>query len=113
METETDIGRALAEAGGNAALDHADREEPGWSDQAEAHFTAFLAGPGYDKPFMAEHVRAWAQKRGLAEPPDARAWGPILMRAARNGIIVKHGYGPAGNRTAHASPTTIWKRATA
>jgi hypothetical protein len=37
-------------------------------------------------------MRAWAEGRGLGDPPTLRAWGGIVAKAARLGIIRRVGF---------------------
>lgn len=55
--------------------------------------------------FMTEDIRAASIRWGL--PDGGKAWGPIMRAAAREGIIVKHGYGPAV--TSNLSPKVMWR----
>lgn len=58
-------------------------------------------------PFLAEDVREYAQERGLAEPPDARAWGVVMQRAQRERLVQAYAYAPA--RSSNGSPKVLWK----
>jgi hypothetical protein len=96
----------LAAEGMQRAVDHADDVEPGWSDLAYAMLEQYA----FDHfELMTEEVRAWAQDKGLAEPPTARAWGAVALRAARNRIIVKVGHRQTRNPLAHSALATVWR----
>lgn len=82
-----------------------DRMCPGWTAQAEALLTRFLAGT--TGAFITEQFAEWAEGQGLPEPHDSRAYGPLMNRARRLGWVVKVGY-----RTDRwASPKTEWRAA--
>lgn len=103
---------AARDAGIATAIDHADAVTPAWSERAFVELQAAIAmrrraNPGLT--FMAEDVRRFAERRGLPAPPDPRAWGGVLQRAARAGLIVKAGYGESANPQAHLRPTAMWK----
>ena len=46
------------------------------------------------KEHLAEEIRVFAEAQGVAPLNDARAWGPILKRAEKNGVIKNVGYAP-------------------
>lgn len=85
------------------AVDHADRVSHAWSVLAYQFVQHYLA---YDGPFLAEELVRAAYDYGIPEPPDARAWGAIMNRAARAGLIVKAGY----REDRYCSPKTLWRR---
>lgn len=49
---------------------------------------------------------AWAE--GLEPPPELRAFGPIVQRAAREGLIVKTGEFRQRTR-GHATAAAVWR----
>ncbi len=57
--------------------------------------------------FLTEDVREFAQKQGMAPPPNEKAWGPVMLAAAREGVIVSCGTGRA--RSSNNSPKVLWK----
>lgn len=97
-------GRQLAQEGIAASADHAEREKPGWAELAYGYLMLYP-----HQRFMAEDVRRFAERRGLGEPPDARAWGGVMQRASRAKLILKDGYGESGNAQAHCRPTQYWR----
>ena len=100
-------GRSLAQAGIAAAAAHSGQP---WQDSAFASLQSFIAS-AQARPlvFMAEQARSWAEKRGLAEPPDPRAWGAVMQRAKREGLIHGAGYAESMNPEAHCRPTRLWR----
>lgn len=89
------------------AAEHADNESPGWTDVALLYLKQFLVNTS--GPFLAEDVVAAAKVWGLIEPPDGRAWGHVMRRAAKLGLVVKAGYAPA--KTSNCSPKVLWRKA--
>ena len=86
----------------------ADEVEPGWSDRAYAALTIFCAKS--KEPFIAEDVRAWAEGLGLISAPhDARAWGAVMQKACRRGLVSKVGFAPA--KSSNLSPKVLWEAA--
>lgn len=86
------------------ALENAELHHPAWSDLALDYLKRY---PG--KQFMAEEVRVWAHKNGLAEPPHARAWGGVIVKAKKLGLIEHCGYGNVSNPKAHRTPASVWR----
>jgi hypothetical protein len=100
-------GRALAEEGAARAAAHADRvSAQQWTEGAK-RWLWLIATVG--KPFICEEVRSEAERSGFPQPPDNRAWGHVLMGAARAGKIRKTGvYRSGANRVSHHRPQAEW-----
>jgi hypothetical protein len=96
----------LADAGMSAAVDHADRVSPRWSDRA---FDILAQYALIHLEFMTEDVRNWAERLGFPPAPSARAWGAVALRAARERLIERHGYRKTCNPLAHGTPATLWR----
>ena len=104
METLFDA-QTLRDAGINQALDHAGEN---WPERAYAFLLDYLR----DHPtFMAEDVRT-ASHGVIQEPPSQRAWGGVIVRAARAGHIQRSGYRQVKNTKAHCTPAAVWVRRT-
>jgi len=89
------------------AVSHADALDPEWSDTAFGMLQEFCT-VRRGCLFTSEDVRRWCDIRGF-ETPVAKAWGHIMLRGARTGLIVKVGYTVAKQR--HGSPCPQWKAA--
>lgn len=85
------------------AVDHADAVRPSWSDRAGALLREYAADRG---SWMVEDLREWASARGLPEPPDGRAWGAVVQRAARAKQIYRVGWQEA--KSSNLSPKGLW-----
>lgn len=83
------------------AVEHADIVQVGWSEAAMICLLDYADIIG--RPFMVEEVRAAS---GLPAPPDGRAWGAVVQRAARSGAISRVGYAPA--KSSNLSPKCLW-----
>jgi len=79
-----------------------------WRAAAIASIGDFVRVKGMT-PFLAEEAREYAQRRGLALPPDGRAWGMVFQAARRAGIIEAIGYAPS--RSSNLSPKVRWRAA--
>jgi hypothetical protein len=96
-----------AAAGIRDAVDHANRVEPNWSEQALAALRAFALQ--HPEPFTIEAARAAMDTLPL--PPDLRAWGAVTQRAIRLGIVRRTGTF-ARRAASHNSPTMLYVRGT-
>lgn len=57
--------------------------------------------------FFVDAWWTWAGERGLDQPPSPRGLGPVVLRAARDGVIRKTGsYAPSTR--SNLSPKPIW-----
>ena len=92
------------------ALSHADQVSPAWRDRAYEVLKAYVEQHPHEQ-FFGEDVREWAYAQGdLPEPPHARAWGGIIAKAAKAGVIVQHGIGQVKNPKAHRANAAIWMK---
>ncbi len=102
--TPDELARARRDDGMERAGRHADAEHKDWRDKALGYVRLYaVASTG---PFLTEDVRVEAEKDGLPLPPDRRAWGSVLQRAAREGIVTRAGYAPA--HSSNLSPKCLW-----
>lgn len=106
------IGAAAATAarqrrdrGVRRAGQKAEDKSAGWHDKAIKHLKTFVA-QRRGAPFLTENFVKWAKFK-VMPPPDGRAWGCVMQRACREGIVVKDGYGIA--ETSNQSPKVLWK----
>ena len=107
MNLDLDSVRVRRDVGIQRAVDHADDVDPTWSERAYAFLQKFLRNePG---AFLTEDVALGSLRDGLSPPPDGRAWGGVIQRAAKRGAIRKVGYAPA--RTSNLSPKVLWEAA--
>ena len=101
-EQNRDVGILMSEA-------HANDHVNDWSDQAMTWVKNFLESWG-DETFLTEDIRAFATKYGLKPPPNDRAWGGVICRAAKAKMIVAVGYAKTSNPNAHRTPATLWRK---
>ena len=98
-------GSELAATGAAQAEDHADRVVHGWSDKAFDAVREFVKH--HRGRFQAEDVRAWA--RHVPPAPSLRAWGNVMVRAAKTGLIRNTGETEkVRNATAHCANASLW-----
>ena len=114
MQTSLFTGEELANQGIKKAVDHANRVTPKWAEMAYDCFLSYLGccPSGYN--FMAEDVRDFSTRHypfmhdGLPEPPNLRAWGGIMRRVQRAGVIRAIGTRKVSNTKAHCANATLW-----
>ena len=107
ISPEVSAARLGRDIGMQRAEDHANRVSDGWSDRAYEFFVDYAVSHKGNS-FMGEDVRAAASGAGFECPPDDRAWGPVVRRAVKEGIIKRIGYGPKRGPSSHCAPQSIW-----
>jgi len=101
-----DAARAKRDAGISAAVNHADAVNPNWSDVAYSFLMRFATAHDC---FTSEDVRRAAYAHhAVPHPPDERAWGAVLVRAVRAGVLVRDRYVNATDPKVHCSIVTRW-----
>lgn len=100
-------GNDLKELGIYKAVAHADSVYEDWSDNAFKILKEFVRF--HDEPFMCEDVRQYANNY-LPAPPNDRAWGAIILRGKKDGIIKHYGFGQVRNPRAHRANASLWQR---
>lgn len=98
-------GELLRDSGIATAIENADDKIENWSEMA---YACLLSYPG--KEFLTEDVRRWSHENGLPIPPSARAWGAVIVRAKREGVIKFLGYRSVTNPKAHMTPASYWRK---
>ena len=98
-------GRELRDAGIERAATHADRNIPSWTDLAYDFLREYIKT---HQTFMAEDVRT--HSAGVVPPPPSeRAWGGVIVRARKAGLISHDGYRKVSNAKAHCTPAAVWR----
>jgi hypothetical protein len=100
----TDEAADKRNEGMDRAEDHAEHTSSGWGAAAASLLEKFVQERG-SEPFLAEDFVDYARTKILS-PPDKRAFGPVLSRAAKAGVIRKDGYALA--KTSNLSPKVKW-----
>jgi hypothetical protein len=104
VEETAKRAKQLRDEGIRQAADHAGDD---WKEKAYALFLIFLSEYRFDL-FMTEDARHWCSGK-IDLPPDNRAWGYVAVRAAKAGVIAKHGYAPQRDPKHHKAPGTVWR----
>jgi hypothetical protein len=102
----TQLGFQLKEQGMSQALAHAEEIDSSWGEKAYQFVRGFAA---QRIEFRTEEVRAFAEQRGLPAAPSARAWGGIIGRAVKSGLITSVRYVNCSNPSAHRCPVRVWQ----
>lgn len=82
----------------------ADAASPNWGRAALVFVRRYAT---LNSRFLTEDLREWAHANGYPRPPSAKAWGSVMLMAAREKIIVADGYAPANS--SNRSPKVRWK----
>ena len=98
-------GTQLRDKGINQAIDNADDTHERWSEKAYKFLINWIKTQ-YE--FMTEDVRLASEKE-IPIPPSNRAWGGIILRASRAGLISRVGFSNVKNAKAHRTPATVWR----
>ena len=87
------------------AVDHAEKITDNWSEKAYGFLRQYMTR---HCEFMSEDVRE-ASRGIVPEPPSHRAWGAIIVRAVKEGLIRRLGYQTVKNAKAHCTPASLWQ----
>lgn len=106
--TDERKARRDAQAGIDMAVEAADRKHAGWSDTAYAFVELFVVQHKGEN-FTGHDIVEAAREKGVIAPPNEKAYGAVIQRAARAGLLKKAGYAPDENR--HGNPVILWTTA--
>jgi hypothetical protein len=98
-------GDELRDLGIKQSIDNANENIENWSELAYAFLVSYIQTNG---EFMVEDVRA-ASLNIVPTPPSNRAWGGIVVKAARENLITRKGFKNVKNSKAHSTPATLWQ----
>ena len=98
-------GTQLRDKGIKQALDSANDTHEKWSEKAYKFLVNNIKS---NNQFMTEDVRLASEKE-IPIPPSNRAWGGIILRASRAGLISRVGFSNVKNAKAHRTPATVWR----
>ena len=101
----TNNGSQLRDKGIKKALDNANNTHDKWSDRAYKFLVNYIKSQ-YE--FMTEDVRV-ASEKAIPKPPSNRAWGSVILRAVRSGLINRVGFANVKNAKAHKTPASVWR----
>jgi hypothetical protein len=83
-----------------------ERRYRGWGEAAYAYLCRYAKE--HPSGFTTELVRAWAASEGL-EDDSPSAWGAVVRRAKKNGVIEFAGYEQSSNASRHLNMVRIWR----
>ena len=98
-------GSQLRDKGIKKAVDNANDTHEKWSDKAYKFLVGYIKS---HQEFMTEDLRLDSEKE-IPKPPSNRAWGGIILRAVRAGLIHRVGFSNVKNVKAHRTPATVWR----
>lgn len=111
MTVQLDILSAIEEKnkGIEKAISHANAVSDQWSERAYQFLLKFLNV--HRGPFQAEEFRSYCALMDFELPPHARAFGGIMLKANKAGLIKKVGVKEVRNPKAHRCFSTLWIQA--
>lgn len=95
------------DAGIKQACDNAEDKIPSWNDIAYEYLVEKLKT--IHSPFMTEDIRAMAEAGGVPIPPSKRAWGGIIKRAQKNGLVAHAGFSQVKDENSHRAVAAQWR----
>ena len=98
-------GSQLRDKGIKQAIDNADNTHEKWSEKAYKFLVNYIKS---QDEFMTEDLRLASEKE-IPKPPSNRAWGGIILRAVRAGLITRDRFSNVKNVKAHKTPATVWR----
>ena len=99
------VGSQLRDKGIKQAINNANDTHEKWSEKAYKFLTDYIRS---HHEFMTEDVRVASEKK-IPIPPSNRAWGGIILRASKAGLITRVGFSSVKNVKAHRTPATVWR----
>lgn len=99
-------GETMRDKGIKKAVDHANEVYNDWNEKAFSFLIIYIQSVN---EFMVEEMRQ-ASTGIVPAPPSLRAWGGIIVRAAKAGLIKKTGFRNVKNIKAHCTPATVWAK---
>lgn len=102
------VARKAAQEGIDRAVSCAEKKTPGWSDVALA-FIRLHCQRNKGKTFTGFEIVQASIGYGVIQPPNSKAWGGPIQRAARAGLIVKAGTVEDPNPERHGSQVPLWR----
>lgn len=92
------------DAGIRRAQEHAESDQPGWTETAAEYLRFYAEHRTFGQPFLIEDA---ASVYTGARPANGKAWGAAVQMAARRGWISKAGAAPA--RSSNLSLKHLWQ----
>lgn len=102
-----ELSKKARDKGIDQAIRHADQVSENWGDKCYGLFKDFIRAQS--APFQTETFRH--SVAGLIEsPPHDRAFGAVVVRAVRAGLIKRVGSAPVSNVRAHRALSNVWQK---
>ena len=98
-------GNQLRDEGIERSLSTANSMIENWADKAYDVLVQYIETT---KEFMTEDLRKYSESY-IEVPHSTRAWGGIMVRACKEGLIERIGFKNVSNPRAHSTPATLWK----
>jgi hypothetical protein len=99
-------GQQLRDIGIKKSFDSANDKYENWGEMAYDFLLHFLRT---NQAFLTEDVRI-ASTDIVPDPPSKRAWGAVILKAKREGLVRRIGFRNVKNPKAHCTPAALWKK---
>ena len=99
-------GEELRDIGIKKSFDNANDKFENWGEIAYDFLLQYIKR---NYAFLTEDIRI-ASADIVPEPPSKRAWGAVILKAKKAGLIRKIGFRNVKNPKAHCTPATLWKK---
>jgi len=104
----TQVGRALRDAGAISALENAGED---WHDMAVSLTLKYFGEAGWEGALF-EDAREYATKCGIGAPPSPNAWGAVALALSKRNLITRTGAMlPSKAVRSHARAQPVWRLA--
>lgn len=101
-------GSALRDAGMKQAQETTEAAIPYWMDNAMTMLREYLKQA--PERFQGENFREWSLSHGLPKPVHLRAFGGVMVKASKLGLIKKIGVEPVETSTNHRAFSVVWTK---
>lgn len=97
--------RERRDEGMERAYINAHAVNPNWGEIAYDFLVGYIK---INPVFQVEDVR-FASQGIVPTPKSQRAWGQVILRAAKENLIFQDGFRKVRNVKAHRTPAAVWK----
>jgi hypothetical protein len=105
LDDSIEKANRLRDNGISRSVNHADDKLEDWSIRAYSFLEEYCK---LNKVFMGEDVRV-ASDGIVPEPPSKRAWGAVMLKAAKNNLIINIGFSRTKSEGSHRGVASLWE----
>lgn len=105
INLDIEKSRLARDEGIEKAIAHADKVIYNWGYKAYLLLQEFIKTK---HEFLVEDFRLYCEQQKLETPPDNRAFGGIILKAKRAGLVMSLRYESCKNKIGHRHPVSVW-----